>query len=196
MSFAYDSPPAELRAHPAARRRAGMVLAGLAIAALVGGAGCASSSAKPDAKTPAVDGNNGKGCAANATKSTDGGFCLTLPASMKPKDPYDKDESSRRYDYTDGNGKSLTVVVTKMDDPSKWDSEVQLRTDEANKPTNKDKQVTDLPGGGKFMSWVEEDGTMWITALAHKDTKLFFCRTSGKPADTELVDACKSMRPL
>ncbi len=196
MSFAYDSQPVELRAHPAARRRAGMVLAGLAIAALVGGAGCSNSSAKPDAKVPAANGNNGNGCADNATKSTDGGFCITLPASMKPKDPYDKDESSREYDYKDGNGKSLTVVVTTMEDASKWDSEVQVRTGEANKPTNKEKQVTDLPGDGKFMSWVEEDGSMWVTALAHKDTKLFFCRTSGKPADPELVDAGKSMRPL
>lgn len=196
MSFTYDSPPAGLRAYPAARRRAGVVLAGLAIAALVGGAGCSSSSAKPDAKTPAVNGNNATGCADTATKNTDGGFCITLPASMKPSDPYDKDESSRRYDYTDGNGTSLTVVVTKMDDPSKWDYEVQSRTNEANQSNHKDQQVTDLPGGGKFMSWVDEDGSMWITALAHKNTKLFFCRTSGKPADPELVDGCKSMRPL
>jgi hypothetical protein len=196
MSFADHPPLAERRARPAAHRHAGTVLAGLAVAALLGGAGCSNPSAKPDAKTPAVNGNNGKGCAANATKSTDGGFCLTLPASMKAKDPFDKNESSREYDYKDDNGKSLTVVVTKMDDPSKWDSEVQVRTDEANKPTNKDKQVTDLPGGGKFMSWVEEDGSMWVTTLAHNDAKLFFCRTSGRPADPELVDACKSMRPL
>jgi hypothetical protein len=83
-----------------------------------------------------------------------------------------------------------------MNDASSWDFEVQSRTNEANGSNRKQQQVTDLPGGGKFISWVDEDGSTWVTTLAHKDLKLLFCRTSGNPLDPALIDACKSMRPL
>jgi len=149
----------------------------------------AEAAAKP-ANDPAA------GCAANATRSAEGGFCLNLPATMKANDPYDKDDRSRRYDYGDGSGKSLTVVVTKLAEAKEWDDEVGMLADETKQPDHKQQQSMDLPGGGKFMSYVGADGVTWATVLAHKDTKLLFCRTNGKPADAAMVDACKSIRPL
>jgi hypothetical protein len=152
--------------------------------------------AKPAEAKPASDSAGGTGCAANATRSVEGGFCLDLPPTMKGSDPYDKDDRSRRYDYGDGNGKGLTVVVTKLAEAKEWDDEVSMLADETKQPDHKQQQSIDLPGGGKFMSYVGDDGMTWATALAHKDTKLLFCRTNGKPADPALVDACKSIRPL
>lgn len=153
--------------------------------------------AKP-AEAPAkpADPAGGTGCAANATKSVEGGFCLNLPPTMKGSDPYDKDDRSRRYDYGDGNGKGLTVVVTKVVEATDWDDEVHFLAEETKQPDHKQQQSMDLPGGGKFTSYVGDDGMMWATAITHKDTKLLFCRTNGKPADPTLVDACKSIRPL
>src|ERR1043166_2165321 len=148
------------------------------------------------AARPADPAAGADGCAANATRSAEGGFCLNLPPTMKGNDPYDKDDRSRRYDYGDGSGKSLTVVVTKLAEAKDWDDEVAMLADETKQPDHKQQQSVDLPGGGKFMSYVGSDGVTWATALAHKDTKLLFCRTNGKPADPALVDACKSIRPL
>ncbi len=136
------------------------------------------------------------GCAAGAVTSAEGGFCLSLPATQKAQDPYDKDESSRRYDYASEDGKGVTVVVTKMKEATEWDDEVKSLSDESTKATNKDAQASDLPGGGKFWSWVEADGKTQVTVLVRKDLKRIFCRTSGNPADPALVDACKSLRAL
>ncbi len=149
-------------------------------------AGDTPAPAKPDDK-PAAAG----GCVPN----TDGGFCLAVPAAMKAGAAFKKSDTERAFDYSDGSGKSLKVVVTTMSDPAaEWDSEVSVRTDEGKKKTNV--QASDLPDGGKFFSWVDGD-TNWVTTLTHKDKLLFFCRTSGKPAaDPAMVDACKSMKPL
>ena len=158
----------------------------VAVAALVV-SGCDKKAADSEASAT--------GCAAGATRSTEGGFCLTVPAGLKASPPYDKNTSSRRYDYADGTGKSIAVVVTQMKSAAEWDSEVSLRTREANAPNHRQPEVKDLPGGGKFISWVDDNGP-WATVITHKDLKLFFCRVGGKATDAMLVDACKSLRPL
>jgi hypothetical protein len=112
----YDPRPAGAGATRSVRPGAGAILAAFAVAALAVTAGCSKSSTKADGNgSPAA---GGTGCAAGATKSVDGGFCLSLPATQKAQNPYDKDDTSRRYDYTDGSGKGVTVVVTKMEDAS------------------------------------------------------------------------------
>ena len=88
----------------------------------------------------------------------------------------------------------VAVVVTKMDAASDWDDEVTSLNEEAKK--KKDAQMSDLPGGGKFWSWNDEDGN-WVTVLTHKDLTRIFCRTHAKPtADAAMVEACKSIRPM
>ena len=166
---------------------------GECMAAAMGGGGAAAGSdvAKPaDPPKPAEPAAAGGEC---GNKSPENNFCLTLPATFKTT-PYEKDSHSRRYDFDDGSGNGPTVVVTKMEEASDWDSEVTSLNDEAKK--KKDPQMADLAGGGKFWSWNEEDGN-WVTVLAHKDLTLIFCRTHAKPtADPKMVEACKSIRPM
>lgn len=150
----------------------------------------AGSGSAPAAVSAAVAPAGGE-CPGGLTKSAENAFCIKLPASMKPSPPYDKDDRSRRFDYGDDtNTKTLTVVITKMEEATDWDDEVGARTDEAKK--KKEVQQADLPDGGKYFSWVEDDGKQWITVLKKKDLKLFFCRSDGKPVDPAVIDACKT----
>ncbi len=70
------------------------------------------------------------------------------------------------------------------------------RTEEGQSSGKTRQPSTDLPGGGTFWSWSDEDRKTWVTALTHKDTELLFCRAFGGPVDVALVDACRSIHPL
>ena len=157
---------------------------------------CMTKAMTPAAADPAKPAEPAAPATGDCTKNEEGGFCITLPAGQKAQPPVDKDESSRTYDYTDDAGDGVTVVVTKMKEAGDWDEEVTTRTDEAKTGGNKEQQASDLPGGGKFWSWVDSDGKQWVTVLARKDMKRFFCRAHGKPVAPALVEACKSIRAL
>lgn len=135
----------------------------------------------------------------DCTKNDEGGFCITLPADQKAETPIDRDEHSRTYSYaSEKTNTGITVVVTKMTEASDWDDEVTSLAEEAKTKDNKEQQASDLPGGGKFASWIDRDGKNWITVLVHKDKdmKYLFCRSFGTPVAAVLVEACKSLRVL
>jgi hypothetical protein len=192
MSGQHDPGSAEPGAR---RRRTGVILAAVAAATLVAGAGCAKSAPKQDSAGGGAAAG-GTGCAAGAARNDEGGFCVKVPANEKMQNAYDSNDTSRTYEYGNDSGHGITVVVSKLDDASNWDFEVHVVDDESKSSGKTQQQSSDLPGGGKFWSWVDEDGKTWVTALTHKDKKLLFCRTFGKPVDAALVDACKSIRPL
>jgi len=47
------------------------------------------------------------GYAADATKNTEAGFGLKLPANRKLQNAYDSNDTSRTYEYGDGNANGL-----------------------------------------------------------------------------------------
>jgi hypothetical protein len=150
-----------------------------------------TATAGSDATKPAEPVAAGGDC---NLKPKDGAFCLTGPATLKGSDPYDKDDSSKRYDYADDKGGGVTVVVTKLEEASDWDSEVRMMTEQGAK--KKDMKQEDLADGGKFWSWTDDDGE-WVTVLVKKDLMQYFCRTHAKPtADAAMVATCKSLKPL
>jgi hypothetical protein len=166
-----------------------LMLATLALGSLVT-VGCKKEGAASDKPAAAA----ATGCAADATKSVEGGFCFSVPAALKPNPPYDKDSTSRRFDYSDGAEKSIAVVVETVEDGA-WESHVTSLADQAKESGHKNQIAQDLPEG-KFASWVEASGTTWATGMVHKGNKIITCRADSKTAEAALIDACKSIRAL
>lgn len=137
------------------------------------------------------------GCVEDATKSVEGGFCVGVPTTFTASAPFDKDNTSRTYAYSDGAGRVVTIVVRTEDDPDAWDREVRFLTRDSNDTSNRDQKSMDLPGGGMYWSWFDEDdGFVWATGLTHKGNKIIFCRTKSKDAAAPDLDICKSIRAI
>lgn len=129
--------------------------------------------------------------------SVEGGFCVRVPTTFTASAPFDKDTTSRTYGYSDGAGRVVTIVVRTEDDPDAWDREVRFLTRDSNDTSNRDQKSMDLPGGGMYWSWFDEDdGFVWATGLTHKGNKIIFCRTKSKDAAAPDLDICKSIRAI
>lgn len=135
---------------------------------------------------------NSPGCAADATKNEEAGFCLKLPAGYGLTSSLSTAKDKRSFGYGNSSG-HVTIDVTTTQDPAAWDRELALFT--ANDPTKSEFQLTDLPGGAKFITWVwTTDGLTQTNYLIHTDTKIVTCWASSFDKAAPELSACKSLR--
>jgi hypothetical protein len=159
-------------------------------AALALAAGCSSSETGGSTAPKSTD-----GCVANALKNTEGGFCLVTPPGSKALPPANSDANNRNYSFLDGNGAGVNVDVSKLDDLMTWDWTVKGYQANATNSDRSQQQQGDLPGGGKYWSYVQ-GGSKRTDVITHKENVLFTCNTVGAMPDGPTVDSCKSIRPL
>jgi hypothetical protein len=172
--------------------RIGLAVVGAALVALATGCSSSSSSAdkSADSGKPAAAAD---GCPANATKNTDGGFCIVLPSGVKGDPPVNNDANTVDYTFGDGTGKFLNVETYELNkNPGhSWDFETKARSYTSDGTA----ESGDLPGGLKYFQFKQGESTRY-TVLTHKGDKLLECSTRGNPPVQAFVDACKTMRQL
>jgi hypothetical protein len=145
-------------------------------------------------KEPAPDtlggGSQEQGCAAGATQSVEGGFCLALPSDHQGGATAGSD-GQRRFDYSAG---ASSVVVTSKTGANATDAEWASAT------KNLAEQATILGGSSRTSgasisgTWKETDGRTTATKLLRGDGKIVECRATSSSAPA--LQACESLRLL